>query len=387
MQLQNIKNWGVIGDGMADDTAALQAALDSGCHELFIPTGLYRVTTTLRVPSHTHLTAEATARIFLSGPRKHRGDFLLTNANHENGNTDIAICGGVWDGGNRLPENAKPDIFDENGYSGTVLHFFNIKGLTLRRLVVANSVTYNIRMAKISDFVIEDIDFLSDVFGWNQDGLHFGGDVHHGEVRRIRALSKGQTNDDLIALNADDFLTRVENRDLVCGNIEDIVFEDLFAEDCHTIIRLLTTVSAIRNITFRRIYAGYRCNAINADAGRYMRTPLFEETDMPNGVGRIENLQIEDMTCYPTNPNPDTTGPRARLHTALALESHAEGLKISGFKKINPLNLPVPGTALCACNLLNTAIAADGQTFRMEKKEDLIELDHFAELTVGRISK
>ena len=30
MQLQNIKNWGVIGDGMADDTTALQAALDSG---------------------------------------------------------------------------------------------------------------------------------------------------------------------------------------------------------------------------------------------------------------------------------------------------------------------------------------------------------------------
>ena len=322
MLFQNIKNWGAVGDGITDDTAALQAALDSGAGTLYIPTGLYRVTTTLRIRSNTQLHAEATARIFLSGERKHRGNFLLTNANHEAGDSNIEICGGVWDGGNRLPENAKPDIFDENGYSGTVLHFFNIKGLTLKQLVVANSVTYNIRMAKISHFIIEDIGFLSDVPGWNQDGLHFGGDVHHGQVRRIRALSKGQTNDDLIALNADDFLTRVENRDLVCGNIEDIVFEDLFAEDCHTIIRLLTTVSAIRNITFRRIYAGYRCNAVNADAGRYMRTPLFNEADAPVGVGHIENLLIEDMTCYPTNPKPDTTGPRARLNAAIVLEPH-----------------------------------------------------------------
>lgn len=386
MLFQNIKNWGAVGDGITDDTAALQAALDSGAGTLYIPTGLYRVTTTLRIRSNTQLHAEATARIFLSGERKHRGDFLLTNANHEAGDSNIEICGGVWDGGNRLPENAKPDIFDENGYSGTVLHFFNIKGLTLKQLVVANSVTYNIRMAKISHFIIEDIGFLSDVPGWNQDGLHFGGDIHHGQVRRIRALSKGQTNDDLIALNADDFLTRVENRDLVCGDIEDIVFEDLFAEDCHTIIRLLTTVSAIRNITFRRIYAGYRCNAVNADAGRYMRTPLFNEADAPVGVGHIENLLIEDMTCYPTNPKPDTTGPRARLNAAIVLESHADGLTFSNFKKINPLNLPTPGAALCAYNLLHTAIAADGQLFRLEQKADNLRLDTFTDLRVNRIS-
>lgn len=386
MPVQNIKNWGAVGDGIADDTAALQAALDSGAGALYIPTGLYRVTATLRVRSNTQLHAEATARIFLSGERKHRGDFLLTNSNHETGDTNIEICGGVWDGGNRLPENAKPDIFDENGYSGTVLHFFNVKGLTLKQLVVANSVTYNIRMAKISHFIIEDIGFLSDVPGWNQDGLHFGGDVHHGQVRRIRALSKGQTNDDLIALNADDFLTRVENRDLVCGDIEDIVFEDLFAEDCHTIIRLLTTVSAIRNITFRRIYAGYRCNAVNADAGRYMRTPLFSEADAPDGVGHIENLLIEEMTCYPTNPKPDTTGPRARLNAAVVLESHADGLTFSNFKKINPLNLPAPGAALCACNLLHTAIATDGQLFRLDQKADNLRLDTFTDLRVNRIS-
>lgn len=114
MLFQNIKNWGAVGDGITDDTAALQAALDSGAGTLYIPTGLYRVTTTLRIRSNTQLHAEATARIFLSGERKHRGDFLLTNANHEAGDSNIEICGGVWDGGNRLPENAKPDIFDEN---------------------------------------------------------------------------------------------------------------------------------------------------------------------------------------------------------------------------------------------------------------------------------
>lgn len=108
MLFQNIKNWGAVGDGITDDTAALQAALDSGAGTLYIPTGLYRVTTTLRIRSNTQLHAEATARIFLSGERKHRGDFLLTNANHEAGDSNIEICGGVWDGGNRLPKTPSP---------------------------------------------------------------------------------------------------------------------------------------------------------------------------------------------------------------------------------------------------------------------------------------
>lgn len=129
----------------------------------------------------------------------------------------IAIFGGVWDGNNTAANNAKPDLFDKNGYSGAVLNFSGVEQLKLSGLAVANSVTYNIRMTRIENFSIEDIDFVSDAFGQNQDGLHFGGEIRNGRVKNIRALSNGQTNDDLIALNADDSVERVENLDLVRG--------------------------------------------------------------------------------------------------------------------------------------------------------------------------
>jgi hypothetical protein len=40
----SVKDFGAVGDGVADDTAAIQAALDSGAAEVIIPSGTYSVT-------------------------------------------------------------------------------------------------------------------------------------------------------------------------------------------------------------------------------------------------------------------------------------------------------------------------------------------------------
>lgn len=402
MEFVSVKQFGAKGDGIADDTAAIQAALDSGALRVEIPTGLYRVTATLKVHSNTEIAAADTARVYLCGStQKHRGDYLLTNADHENGNVEITVNGGVWDGNHSGKGNEKPDIYDENGYSGVALNFFNVKGLHLHGLVIANSVTYNLRMCRIEDFTIENIGFLSDELGWNQDGLHFGGDCRHGVVKNIRALSKGQTNDDMIALNADDYVLRVENRGKVCGDIEDISFENIYAEDCHTIIRFLTDTSAIRNIRFKNIFGGYRCNAINADCGRYMRTPLFEENERPNGVGRIENVTIENMMVYPTQgvteqklpegmteadlPPRFKAGRHPGLRSAIVLESHADGLLIDNFCMTNRMELPNPGGALWVRNLQNTMVVTDGELNAVHTKEDTLHKEKFTSLRVNKM--
>ncbi|MBQ9107053.1 MAG: hypothetical protein IJY56_04090 [Clostridia bacterium] len=172
-------------------------------------------------------------------------------------------------------------------------------------MMLTNTVTYYVRLCKVHNFQIENIDFLCDSFGANQDGLHFGGDVRHGKVKNIRALSYGQTNDDMIALNADDSIERVENLDLCRDTIEDITFENIFTESCHTIIRMLSLTPEIKNIRFKNVFSGFRCYAINADAARYCRTPLFNESDYPNGVGKISDIHIENFTCYPVLSAPE----------------------------------------------------------------------------------
>jgi hypothetical protein len=150
----------------------------------------------------------------------------------------------------------------------------------------------------LDGFEIRNIGFQSELIENNQDGLHFNGWVKNGLVENIRAITKGQTSDDMIALNADDSMKRLENTGMVCGPIENIVFRNIYAEDCHTAIRMLSITSPIRNIRFENIVAGCRCFAINMDAARYCRTPLFKDGDFPGGVGCIENIEINGFRTW-----------------------------------------------------------------------------------------
>lgn len=47
----SVKDFGAVGDGVANDTAAIQAALDSGA-SVFVPSGTYRVTSSIILPSN-----------------------------------------------------------------------------------------------------------------------------------------------------------------------------------------------------------------------------------------------------------------------------------------------------------------------------------------------
>lgn len=324
----SVKEFGVAGDGKTDDTAAIQAAFDSSYDVIVIPKGVYRITKALKIGSDKKIEADKNARLFMCGNvPKHRNDFLLTNSDTESGNSNIEIEGGIWDGNNQGKCNTKPDLFDKNGYSGTVLNFFNVKNLKLSDMTVANSVTYNIRMSCLDGFEIRDIRFYSKRKAFNQDGLHFGGEVRNGIVENISAISKGQTNDDLIAFNADDSIERIENLDIVRGDIENITVKNVSAEDCHTFIRLLSVDASIRNITIENISGGCRVCAVNMDAARYCKTPLFNENEKPYGAGNIENVTIRNMNVHwSSKPN--------RYRDALILcETVADNLSILNFKR------------------------------------------------------
>lgn len=376
MEMQaSVLNFGAVGDGVHDDYAAIQKALDSGAKEILIPQGVYCVSQTLKVKSNTCILAEKTAKICMKSLcRRTRNEFLLSNEDTQNGNENITIIGGIWDGFNTLPENQKPDLFDKNGYSGSIMNFVHVNKLTLKSMVLANSVTYYVRMSRVHHFVIEDIDFVSDHVGQNQDGLHFGGDVKHGSVKNIRALSYGQTNDDMVALNADDSIERVENLDLCRDNIEDITFQNIFAENCHTIIRMLSVTAQIKNIRFKNIYGGFRCNAINADAARYCRTPLFKEEDFPQGVGLIQDVKIENFVCFPI------LGNARNPQTALKLESYMDKFEIRGFQYITEHESACP--ALMARNLIDQKICADDKEYMLKQKEDAVTIGDFKDLTI-----
>lgn len=147
----------VVVDG--NDSAAIQRALDVKARPLtvVIPKGVYDVTSTLRVGSHTTIKAHPEARLVLNGGvRRRAGDFLLSNADEKGGNEDIAIEGGVWD--------------------GAPFNFMNVKNLRLFDMTLADSVIGDVRFPGVDGFDVRRIKIVSPVL--RRCGLELGRLVH-----------------------------------------------------------------------------------------------------------------------------------------------------------------------------------------------------------------
>lgn len=368
----NVKQLGAMGDGVADDTAAIQAALDDASW-VVVPPGDYRITATLKVPSNTQLTASPLSRFFLCGetPKK-RGDFLLSNSDPAGGNDSISISGGVWDGNNTGRCNVKADLFDFNGYSGTVLNFCGVRGLTLKDITVSNPPSYYIRLCRLDKFEITNVKFQSAERRTNQDGLNFGGEVRNGRISDIIAVTPGQTNDDLIAFNADDCLTRVENFDLSRGPIENVTVENISAENCYTFFRFLSVTAPIRNIKVKNVRGGCRAYALNIDSARHCRTPLFKEDEFPEGAGRIENVKIEDMCVWHRGD--------LRELALIVCESQLKNFRIRNFSRPIELDSNMEMSTLLVRYVTGTTVHITGKngetSFALNRKSDILGLTY-----------
>lgn len=78
---RNVKDYGAKGDGVADDTTAIQAALNAGPGTVFAPGGTYIHTNTIRVPSNVSLIGEGIeATIFKMKNGVKRALTSITNA-------------------------------------------------------------------------------------------------------------------------------------------------------------------------------------------------------------------------------------------------------------------------------------------------------------------
>lgn len=257
---------------------------------------------TLRVPSNKTIKADSCAvMVAKSGCfQDEENSFFVTNADKENGNRNITISGGIWNGNN--VGNHRAD-WRTGPNCGILFGFNNVEGLVLENIVCADSEAYNIRLGEVEQFRIEDVWFVSSqCFPNCQDGIHIGGGCHNGVVKNIIA-TPGASNDDLIALNADDILHYRHNHGMTEDSISDIVFENIRADDCYTGIRFLSIKSPITNITVRNMEIGVREFGFNLDGARYCKDTLFKDEEYPNGVGSIQNVLMENITVWRTSTN------------------------------------------------------------------------------------
>lgn len=275
----------IVGDGTQDDTAAIQALLDSRRTLVHLPAPpkYYLISKPLRIYSGQTLQLDRFTTIRL----KDRSDCLMiTNDDHERGNENIALIGGVWDMNNEgqsLAEYQKTrnwkGVYDPARYLGVLMRFNRVKRLTLRGLTLKDPVTFSTQLGNLNEFTIEDVTFDHNLKRTNMDGIHVHGNSRHGRITNL----KGATNDDLVALNADDGGIFEMSR----GAIEDVAVDGVWAKDGYTAVRLLSAGSPLRRIRLANIFGTYRYNVVS----------FTNHKVHPGSESTFEDISIHSIYC------------------------------------------------------------------------------------------
>jgi hypothetical protein len=281
----------ILGDGTQDDTAAIQALLDSRRTLVHLPPPpkRYLISKPLRIHSNQTLQLDRFTVIRL----KDRSDCLMiTNDDHDGGNENIALVGGVWDMNNegqsladyQKTRNWKGE-YTPARYLGVLMRFNRVKRLTLRGLTLKDPVTYSTQLGNVQEFTIEDITFDHNLKRTNMDGIHVHGNSQHGRITNL----KGATNDDLVALNADDAGIFEMSR----GAIEDIAVDGIWAKDGYTAVRLLSAGSPLRRIRLANIFGTYRYNVVS----------FTNHKVHPGSESTFEDISIRGLFCAKSGMN------------------------------------------------------------------------------------
>ncbi len=275
----------LIGDGIHDDTEAIQNMLDK-TGTVYIPDGKYLISRPLIIHDDTHLILAQNAVLRL---KDHVNCSLLDNDGlyKKCTNKNITIEGGIWDGNHDnqerevIPNEDLPCDYDKyvsNSLIVLMIRLVHTENLTVKNVTFKNPTSYAIHIADAKYFTVENVKLDYDLTKPNMDGVHIQGPARFGVIRNVM----GNANDDHVALCANG-TTRSE---ITRGDIEDIDIDGIYCDNGYTGVRLLSRGDAIRNIRIRNIHGQFRFFAVSFTH----HYPLKD--DMPI---LLENVTLSDL--------------------------------------------------------------------------------------------
>jgi hypothetical protein len=298
---------GVVGDGVHDDTAGAQALLDSGAAEVRfpVPPKCLLIGKPLMIHSGQTLIAVSNTVIRL----KPRSDCLMiTNDDHEKGNENITLSGGVWDMNNlnqSLPDYLKTapakrrDLLRSRPYSpttydGILLRFNHVKNLTIRDLTMKDPVMWGMQLGRLEHYTIENITLDYNLKTLNEDGIDIQGPARQGRISNIR----GTPNDDMVCIAADNLGYYEMSR----GPVEDLVIDGLHAANCWNAVRLNAQGNPMRRVHIKNITGTFRHGQL---------LTISHYTAHPGSPSRFEDIAISGISaakCGKASSHPGGTG-------------------------------------------------------------------------------
>lgn len=255
------------GDGIHDDTPAIQEMIDSGVCEVILPAPQkhYLISKPLTIPSNFKLKLPRYATVRLadganclmlqnktvlrSEPDPDIFYYGLFSDSPEDTCCNFEIEGGIWDFNNmnQEPNPIQTGHFDDRYYLGHVMCFYNVRNFRLSNMTIKDPANFCVTIDTGSYFTVENITFdfnFGNPIAVNMDGIHLNGNCHYGVIRNLQ----GACYDDLVALNAHEG-TR--------GDITNIQIDGIFSENCHSAARLLTVEEKVEHICISNVYGTY----------------------------------------------------------------------------------------------------------------------------------
>lgn len=164
--------------------------------------------------------------------------YLIRNDDPINGNVNIEVCGGIWDGNKTGGQPSDYDIAPNQGWYETILMFENVNRLHLHDIVFTDPAIWasfytKLRFGKFVDIHFDNCD---------RDGIHFTGENSDLHIERIT----GTCHDNCIALSSwqgSYFAGRMQLSDgsPLRGSIERVKIRDCTFDDCDGPIAIFGT--------------------------------------------------------------------------------------------------------------------------------------------------
>lgn len=289
----NVQWFGTKSDGKTDDSQAIQAAINcsekDGIGKTFIPNGHYLLAKALLIPSNFSLTASKGAYIEL---KKSCNQYFLRNSNLSEGNENITITGGKWNG-NAWTQNRIIREKVENSDFCFGFFFYKVKNLEVGNLQIDSTRSWGIAYMECNKVYIHDIHFEQNPFmdtkftsALNQNGDGVTGGADNVLIENI----SGFTNDDLIAFASGGASFKGKMSPFPARDYKNVTVRNIFPQNSHDSIPALKAIAfyTFENTTVSDIIIdNVRGNTAAASVLFYS---LFDKT------GAFKNVKVSNVS-------------------------------------------------------------------------------------------
>jgi polygalacturonase len=281
-----------------DMTKTLQNGIDKaakkGTNRYEIPAGHYLISSPLLIPSNFTLVADPQAYIEL---KKSSNQYLLRNKDIVNGNENIKVLGGKWNGNAWTQTRTIRDKVENSDFCFGMF-FYKVKNLEVGQMQIDSTRSWGIAYMECDDVHVHDVRFQQNPFLDNKYTsalTHNGDGVTGGGNNVLIENISGFTNDDLIAFASGGASFQGKMSPFPARDYKNVTVRNIFPE---TIYDSIPSLKGVAFYTFENARVS-NISIENVKGNAAMASVLFYSLfDKKGSFSNVKISNVEGTNVY-----------------------------------------------------------------------------------------